>query len=130
MGPTFLSTKQLELAQVVGVRTDMESRIIAGGSGSTTIVFDERKDSRWPVFIHIQNLHASEKLYVSEDLRDANGIPVCSAALFTAILAPGQNTDDGMGAGMEWQKNRPSCISIFGTNNYRALIAIRYVDEN
>jgi hypothetical protein len=151
MSQSFLSPRQREDAKVLGIKTNATSRVIAGGAGEMVILWDEASNvtqapitdekgtagkqmlfrarpERNPVFIRVRNLHASEPLFISEDLRDANGVPICSAAQFTDVLAHGTATDDGTGAGAEWQKNRPSCVSIFGTNAWRAVVMIRYAE--
>ncbi len=146
-GPRFFSESQIEEAKIIGIKTNAESQIIAGGAGQLVVVWDDNMGDpadvqsdpsstysvvQWgltmrdPILIRIQNLHATVPLLVAEDLRDINGQPLCSAVAFTAVLAPGTATDDGRGAAAEWQKNRPNCISIFAASAWRAVIVIRY----
>lgn len=129
IGPRFRSDQQNAFAAVVGIRTIAETIIKTGAAGELMTVYDAATETRHPVFIRVKNLHATEPLFVSEDLRDGNMVPVCSAVAFTDVLACGTATDDGNGAADEWQKNRAGCISIFGTNAWRAVIIKRYADE-
>lgn len=151
MSPRFLSDRQREDGQVFGLHTNAESRIIDGNANTQVILWDEsgqasqvpitdelgvagkeiefrRNVGRTPILIRIQNLHASEPLRFSEDLRDGAGVPLCSAVAFTGVLPCGTATDDGTGGSAEWQKNRPSCITIHATNAFRCAVTIRYAE--
>ena len=142
----------MEEGKVIGLHTNAESRIIDGQANTQTIIWDEsgqasqvpntdelgtagkeiefrRNVGRRPILIRIQNLHATEPLRYSEDLRDANGVPLCSAVAFTGVLsASGSATDDGNGASADWERSRPTCIAIHATNAYRCVVVLRYAE--
>lgn len=132
-GNRIMSDAQLALGKVAGLKTNSESRVIAGGAAETVVIYDSYTSKRRPVYIRVRNL-GTEPIYVSEDLRGADLHPIASAKQFTDVLAADTGSaatlEKGGGAGCEWDLMRPSCIALFGTNAWRAVVVIRYIDEN
>lgn len=86
-------------------------------------VYDRSTEARDPILIRIQNCGTTAIKY-AEDLGS------CTAEKFTGIIRGGTVVDDGEGGTVEWQKNRPKNIYIYGADAYRCKITKRYGPEN
>lgn len=128
-GNRIMSDAQLALGKVAGLKTNAESRVVVGGAAAAVVIYDSYSSKRKPVFIRVFNID-TEPIFVSEDLRGADLKPIVSDVQFTDIIAKSGVAKDGTGGGREWDANRPSCIALYGTNAWKAVIVLRYIDEN